>query len=120
MNLSFSNPVELLLKPIFLIIKIYNIVVSLVAPMVKHLPVMQQTKAWSLGWEVPLDKGMATPSSILAWRIPWTDEAGGLPGVAELDMTKHLSLLKLYHGDFILVNGMSHESWWETLKLFCH
>ena len=45
MNLSFSNPVELLLKPIFLIIKIYNIVVSLVAPMVKHLPVMQQTKA---------------------------------------------------------------------------
>ena len=34
--------------------------------------------------------------------------------------SKHLSLFKLYHGDFILVNGMSHESWWETPTLFCH
>ena len=35
---------------------------------------------WSLGQEDPLQKGMATPSSILAWRIPWTEEAGGLQG----------------------------------------
>ena len=51
---------------------------SLVAQMVKNLPVMQETQAQSLGWEDPLEKGMATQSSILAWRIPWTEEPGGL------------------------------------------
>ena len=39
---------------------------------------MQETWVWSLGWEYPLKKGMATHSSILAWRIPWTEEPGGL------------------------------------------
>ena len=39
---------------------------------------MQETRAWSLGWEDPLEKGMATHSSILAWRIPWIEEPGGL------------------------------------------
>ena len=43
---------------------------SLVAQMVKNLPVMQETWVQSLGWEDPLEKGMATHSSILAWRIP--------------------------------------------------
>ena len=37
-----------------------------------------ETRFWSLGWEDPLEKGMATPSSILAWEIPWTEEPGGL------------------------------------------
>ena len=46
--------------------------------MVKHLPAMQVTWVWSLGWEGPLEKGMATHSSIPAWRIPWTEEPGGL------------------------------------------
>ena len=46
--------------------------------MVKNLPVMQETQVGSLGWEDSLEKGMATPSSILAWRIPWTEEPGGL------------------------------------------
>ena len=46
-----------------------NVMVSLVAQMVKNLPAMQKT----LGWENPLEKGMATHSSILAWRIPCTD-----------------------------------------------
>ena len=46
--------------------------------MVKNLPVMQETLLRSLGWEDPLEKGMATHSSILAWRIPWTEEPGGL------------------------------------------
>ena len=45
---------------------------SLVAQLVKNLPAMQETWVWSLGWEDPLEKGMATHSSILAWRIPWT------------------------------------------------
>ena len=43
---------------------------SLVAEMVKNLPAMQETRVQSLGWEDPLEKGMATHSSILAWRIP--------------------------------------------------
>jgi len=46
--------------------------------MVKNLPAMQDARIRSLGWEDPLEKGMATHSSILAWRIPWTEEPGGL------------------------------------------
>ena len=44
--------------------------------MFKNLPAMQETWVQSLGWEHPLEKGMATHSSILAWRIPWTEEPG--------------------------------------------
>ena len=51
---------------------------SLVAQTVKHLPAMQETWVRSLGREDPPEKGMATHSSILAWRIPWTGEPGGL------------------------------------------
>ena len=51
---------------------------SLVAQLVKKLPAMQETWVWSLGWKDPLEKGMASYSSILAWRIPWTDESDGL------------------------------------------
>ena len=46
--------------------------------MVKHLPTMQETQARSLGWEDPLEKEMVTHSSILAWKIPWMEETGGL------------------------------------------
>ena len=49
-----------------------------VAQMVKNPPVMQKTWVWSLGGEDPVEKGMATYSSILAWRIPWTEEPGKL------------------------------------------
>ena len=52
--------------------------ISLVAQLVKRLPAMQETWVRSLGWEDPLEKGMATHSSILAWRISWTEEPGGL------------------------------------------
>ena len=51
---------------------------SHVAQMVKNLPAMQETHVRSLGWEDPLEEGMATQSSILAWRILWTEEPGGL------------------------------------------
>ena len=51
---------------------------SLVAQMVKNLPAMQETWVVSLGWESTLEKGMATHSSILAWKIPLTEEPGGL------------------------------------------
>ena len=50
----------------------------LVAQMVKYPPAMWETWVQSLGWEDPLEEGMATHSSILAWRIPWTEEPGGL------------------------------------------
>ena len=46
--------------------------------MVKNLPAIQETQFRALVWEDPLEKGMATHSSILAWRIPWTGEPGGL------------------------------------------
>ena len=51
---------------------------SLEAQTVKNPPVMQEIWVWSLGWEDPLEEGMATHSHILAWRIPWTEEPGRL------------------------------------------
>ena len=51
------------------------------AQMVKNLPAVQETQVLSLGWEDPLEKEMATHSSILAWRIPRTAEPGGLPSM---------------------------------------
>ena len=48
------------------------------AQMVRHLPTMQETRVQSLGQEDLLEKGMVTHSSILAWKIPWTEEPGGL------------------------------------------
>ena len=49
--------------------------------MVKNLPAMQETSVSSLDWEDPLEKRMATHSSILAWRIPWKEEPGGLQSI---------------------------------------
>ena len=45
------------------------------------LPPMQETQVWSLSWEDPLEKGMSTHCSILAWRIPWTEKPGGLQSI---------------------------------------
>ena len=56
--------------------------------MVKTLTAMQETQVRSLGQEDPLEKGMATHSSILAWRIPWTEEPGRLQSV-ELQRVRH-------------------------------
>ena len=61
---------------------------SLVAQMVKNLPAMQETQVQPLGQEDPLEKGMAMHSSILAWRIPWTEESGGLQSVG-LQRVRH-------------------------------
>ena len=54
------------------------VLASQVAQIVKNLSAMWETQVQSLGQEDPLEKGMATHSSILAWRIPWTEEPGGL------------------------------------------
>ena len=55
---------------------------------VKNPPAMQETSVRFLGWEVPLEKGIATHSSILAWRIPWIEEPGGLQSIM-LQRTGH-------------------------------
>ena len=67
---------------------------SLMAQMVENLLAMQKTQVLSLGWKDPLEKEMATHSSILAYRIPWTEEPGGLGPWSrkELDMTEQLTL----------------------------
>ena len=58
---------------------------------VKNLPAMQKVQVPSLDWEDPLEEGMATHSSILAWRIPWTEEPGGVQSMG-LDMVERLML----------------------------
>ena len=58
------------------------------AQMVKHLPAMRETQVRSLGWEGPLEKGMATHSSVLPRRIPRTEEAGGLQSM-RLQRARH-------------------------------
>ena len=67
---------------------------SLVAQMVKNLPAMQEAQVWPLSCEDPLDKGMTTHSSILAWRIPRTEEPGGYSpwGHKESDTTELLTV----------------------------
>ena len=67
--------------------------------MVKSPPAMQETWVPSLGWEDPLEKGMTTHSSILAWRIPWTEEPGRLHrpwGHKELEVTELLICTMAY------------------------
>ena len=54
----------------------------------KNLPARQETWVRSLDWEDPLEDGMATHSSILAWRIPWTEEPGGLQSIASQSQTE--------------------------------
>ena len=72
--------------------RLYVSKASLVAQMVKRLPAVQKTWVWSLGREGPLEKEMATHSSILAWRIPWTEELGSPWDRKESDTTDFTSL----------------------------
>ena len=68
---------------------------SLVAQLVKNLPTMQETWVQSLGLGITLEKGKATPSCILAWRIPWTTWSSW--GHKELDITERLSLSYIHY-----------------------
>ena len=72
-----------------ILVKAYTCRVSLVAQLEKNLPAMKEVPLQFLGQEDPLEKEMATHSSILAWRIPWTEETGRLQsmGSQELDTT---------------------------------
>ena len=72
---------------------------SLVDQTVKNPPAMWETWVWSLDWEDPLEKGTSTHSSVLAWRVPWTEEPGSPWPHKVLDMTEQFSytnFLKLY------------------------
>ena len=78
------------------------------AQMIKNLPAMQEIWVLSLGQEDPLEKGLSTHSSILAWRIPLTEEPGGLYdpwSCKELDMTEQLTLYFQFYNKTCLVPG---------------
>ena len=84
---------------------------SLVAQSVKNLPAMQETWVWSLGWEDPLEEGIATHSSILAWRIPMDrgTQQAAVHGVRkEMDTTEQLST---HSGTYTLVNVPNNHSY---------
>ena len=63
--------------------------ISLVAHMVKNLSAIQETQVQFLGQEDPLEEEMATHSSILAWRIPWTEQLGGLQSIESQKVRHH-------------------------------
>ena len=101
---------------------------SLVVQRLKHLPAMWETWVRSLGQEDPLEKEMATHSSILAWRIPWTEELGELQstGRKESDTTERLhihSFIQVTPGGgngtplqcSCLENPMDGQSWWAAV-----
>ena len=79
--------------PYTLFISSYSLLrASLMAQTIKNLPAVQETQVRSLGWEDPLEKGMATYSSIIAWGIPWTEELDGLLSMGlQRDSTERLN-----------------------------
>ena len=81
-----------------LTVQVFFTLASLVVQRLKRLPAMWETSVRSLGREDPLEKEMATHSSILAWRIPWTEELGGLRsmGHKESDTTERLHFTSLH------------------------
>ena len=105
-----------------------------------YLPAMEETRVRSLGWEFPLEKGVAIHSSILAWRIPWTEKPGGLQSIG-LQRVGHdwatnththnipfygyttfcLSICQLIEGNgnplqrSCLENPMDRGAWWATV-----
>ena len=88
-------------------------VCSLVTQMAKNLPAMQETQVQSLGQEDPLEKGMATHSSILAWRIPWTEEPGRLQSMGSLRVGHDW-----LHFNFSLFTFMHWRRKWQPTPVF--
>ena len=86
-------------KTVFRHIYIIYTWASLVAQKVENLPAVQETQVRSLGWDDPLEKGMAAHYSIPAWRIPWTEQPDGLQsmGRKESDTTEQLTLSHIYN-----------------------
>ena len=95
---------------------------SLIAQMVKHLPVMQETQVWSLDWEDPLEKEEATHSSILAWKIPWTEDPGRLQSM-QLQRVGHdwVTHTHTSSGCQILCSKVMiflFQFYWETIEIY--
>ena len=91
---------------------------SLVAQMVKNLPPMRETCVWSLGWEDPLEEGMATHCSILFWRIPMVEEPGSLQSIGSQRVrqdwvTKHST----FQGIFPTQGSNPHPLHWQAGSL---
>ena len=82
---------------------------SLVAQMVKCLPTMQETRVQSLGQEGPLEKEMATHSSILVWRIPWTEEPGELQSMGSQRVWHYWATSLYTSSPFVLCAGLSRS-----------
>ena len=91
---------------------VYGNNASLVVQLVKNSPGMQDTWVQSLGWEDPLEKGMATHSSILAWRIPWTEELGGLHSMVSQSWTRLGNFHFTFNND--KMHDESSETWRES------
>ena len=99
-----QSPSSVILEPK----KIKSVTASLVAQMVKHLPAMWDTRVQSLGWEDLLEKDMATHSRTLAWKIPWTEEPGGLQSMGSQRVRHDWSTSLFPH--------VSHEERWALPK----
>ena len=101
--------------PVYLLIRTKRLRSALVAHRLKRLPAMQEIWVWSLGGEDPLEKEMAIHSSILAWRIPWTEEPGGLQSTGSQRVWHDwaTSLTQETWWTWVWVNS---GSWWWTRK----
>ena len=99
---------------------------SLVSQMVKNLSGMQETQVWTLGWEDPLEKGKVMHFRILAWRIPWTEEPGGLQSMGSQRVKTWLSeqWLTLFQ-TYLSINSSNffrhqhNETYPVTVHVFC-
>ena len=89
--------------------KFANQLYFLVAQMVKNLPTMQKIWIRSLGQEDLLEKGMATHSSFLAWRIPWTEEPGGLQSVGSQSQTRLRACVTYFILQYVLMCLIHHK-----------
>ena len=99
----------------------YHVLAPLVAQTVKNPPAMRETCVQSLDWEDPLEKGMATHSNILAWRIPQTEEPGRLYNACcrnESDTTEQLSLHTMYTGKALKIWGERKTTYKECFRKF--
>ena len=91
----------------------YSKIIQFVAQTVKNLPDMWENRVQSLGWEDPLEKEMATHSSILAWGIPWTEEPGRLQPMG-LQRVRHDLVTQQQHSD----STTTIRGWPQLLVLF--
>ena len=81
----------------------------ILSQMVKNLPAVQKTGDQSLAWEDPLEKRMATHSSILAWRIPWTEEPGGLQSMGSQSQIQLSDYQHFHFHDYLMSQGKGEK-----------